>query len=384
MAAGVDIIKVDNSITYDQLRAVTEEANAAGLRVLGHTQNIRKAAEVGMKHMEHMDTMARALLDPEGKIPPRLFAPQSGPVEPPQVAPEAAVDPKQFPPLIDYMVRQGVYVNPTLVLTWIASTPRSREWTSAAAQVVKDPGLGFVPADVKEFWTRPRGRPREGYANVAEFLRKYSEAGGKVLAATDTGFGAVIPGLGLHYEMQMLTDLGIPPTKAIQGATLWAAEVIGQAKDLGSIEPGKLADFTVIEGNPLADIGVTKNVRMVIKDGEAIDTTYDPKWVNPIPQPFSSFFSAPPQITKLSPRVARQGGQAITLLIEGTKFNTNAVVRFDNADLPTHFVSSTKLTATLDARFLRRNVGSYALYVVNPGPHGNVSTAGYFLVNFKE
>ena len=140
----------------------------------------------------------------------------------------------------------------------------------------------------------------------------------------------------------------------------------------------------MIEGNPLADIGVTKNVRMVIKDGEAIDTTYDPKWVNPIPQPFSSFFSAPPQITKLSPRVARQGGQAITLLIEGTKFNTNAVVRFDNADLPTHFVSSTKLTATLDARFLRRNVGSYALYVVNPGPHGNVSTAGYFLVNFKE
>ncbi len=106
VAAGVDIIKVDNSITYDQLRAVIEEANAAGLRVLGHTQNIRKAAEVGMKHMEHMDTMARALLDPEGKIPPRLFAPQSGPVEPPQVAPEAAVDPKQFPPLIDYMVRQ--------------------------------------------------------------------------------------------------------------------------------------------------------------------------------------------------------------------------------------------------------------------------------------
>ena len=52
--------------------------------------------------------------------------------------------------------------------------------------------------------------------------------------------------------------------------------------------------------------------------------------------------------------------------------------------MPTHFVSSTKLTATLDARFLRRNVGSYALYVVNPGPHGNVSTAGYFLVNFKD
>ena len=84
--------------------------------------------------------------------------------------------------------------------------------------------------------------------------------------------------------MQMLTDIGIPPMKAIQGATLWAAEIIGQAQALGSIEPGKLADFTVIEGNPLADIGATKNVRLVIKGGQVMETAYDPKWVNPVPR----------------------------------------------------------------------------------------------------
>ena len=82
----------------------------------------------------------------------------------------------------------------------------------------------------------------------------------------------------------MLTDLGVPPMKALQGATLWAAEVLGQEKDLGSVESGKLADFTIIEGNPLADIGATKNVRMVIKNGEVIDTAYDPTWVNPVPR----------------------------------------------------------------------------------------------------
>jgi imidazolonepropionase-like amidohydrolase len=273
-AAGVDHIKVDLTITDDQLRAVIEEANAAGLRVLGHTQNIRNAVAMGMKHMEHMDTMARALLEQEGKNP-----------RPAGTTAEAAVDAKLFPPLIDYLVKQGVYVNPTLYLSWARGTERWRDWISAAQELVKDPRLTFVPDDAKAAWVREPGPARAGYANVAEFLRKYSEAGGKVLAATDTGCCTqIVPGLSLHFEMQMLTDMGITPMRAIQGATLWSAEAIGQAKDLGSIEPGKLADFTIVVGDPLRDIGATKNVRMVIKGGDMVDTAYDPKWVNPIPR----------------------------------------------------------------------------------------------------
>src|SRR5262245_34543951 len=195
--AGVDHVKVDLTITDDQLRAVIEEAEAAGLKVLGHTQNIKKAVDMGMKHMEHMDTMARALLEQEGKDP-----------RPQGTTSEAAVDPKLFPPLIDYMVKQRVYVNPTLVLSWAGGTERWSDQVALTALLVKDPSLAFVPADVKATWTRSPGRARAGYANIAEFLKKYSEAGGKVLAATDTGCCTqIIPGLSLHYEMQMLTDI---------------------------------------------------------------------------------------------------------------------------------------------------------------------------------
>ena len=60
-----------------------------------------------------------------------------------------------------------------------------------------------------------------------------------MLAATDTGYcDQIVPGLSLHEKRQALTDVGIPPMKAIQGATLWAAELIGQQKNLGSVEPG--------------------------------------------------------------------------------------------------------------------------------------------------
>jgi imidazolonepropionase-like amidohydrolase len=272
-AAGVDHIKVDLTLTDDQLRAVIEESNAVGLRLLGHTQNIRKAVEMGFKHMEHTDTMARALLA------------QTGQTVPQGTSPEAVVDPKLFPPLIDYLVKQGVYVNPTLVLVWSASTPRAREWVAVHQEVARDPGLAFVPADVKAAWIREPGRPRDGYKNVAEFLRKYSEAGGKILAATDAGCCAqIVAGLSLHEEMQMLVDMGIPPMKAIQGATLWSAEVIGRDADIGSIQPGRLADFTVIDGDPLADIRATRRVRMVIKGGAVMNTAYDPGWSNPIPR----------------------------------------------------------------------------------------------------
>jgi enamidase len=271
---GVDHVKVDLTITDDQLRAVIEEANKAGIRVLGHTQNIRKAVEMGMRHMEHMDTMARALLEQAGQNP-----------RPQGTTSEAAVDPAMFPPLIDYLVKQGVYINATLVLSWSGSSTRWPEWTPAIARIAKDPNLAFVPADAKAAWTGPAPRPRAGYDNVARFLRQYAEAGGKVLAATDTGCCAqIVPGFSLHQEMQIITDMGIPAMKAIQGATLWAAEVIGQQKDLGSIEVGKLADFVVIDGNPLADIRATTNVRMVIKGGEVMTTAYDPTWTNPVPR----------------------------------------------------------------------------------------------------
>lgn len=271
--AGVDHIKVDLTITDDQLRAVIEEASALGLKVLGHTPNIRKAVDMGMKHMEHMDTMARALLEQEGRDP-----------RPAGVTPESAVAPKLFPPLIDYLVRQGVYVNPTLVLQWGAGTERWREQAALAQPLVEDRNLAFVPADAKAAWTS-QPRLRAGYASIAEFLSRFSAAGGKVLAATDTGCcSQIIPGLSLHYEMLMLADMRITPMRVLQGATLWAAEVIGQQKDLGSIEAGKFADFTIIEGNPLADIGATRNVRMVIKGGEVMTTAYDPKFVNPVPR----------------------------------------------------------------------------------------------------
>lgn len=378
VAMGVDMLAVNQNITDDQLSAAIEVANEAGLPLFGHTRNIRRAAELGFKFAEHFFTVADALLDPDAKEPPEAGGPLAGPN---YVPPEGRVNAKQFPPLIDYMVKQGVYFNPTLVNEWRAATPRGQQYAADAVQMIKDPGLAFVPAEVREGWTKAPKRIPTGYDNVKEFIRQYSEAGGKIIVGTDAHINT-IPGLSMHQEMQMLVDAGVTPMKAIQGATLLNAQLIKKDKEIGSIEAGKQADFLVIEGDPLSSITATQNVHAVIKDGAIANRKYDPSWVNLIPQPYSVFEERPdPGVTKVSPAIVRQGGQTVTLQIQGRKFSSSAIVRFDDMDLPTHFVSSTELSATLDAALLQRAPGSYALYVLNPGLHGTVSQTGYLVID---
>jgi imidazolonepropionase-like amidohydrolase len=60
---------------------------------------------------------------------------------------------------------------------------------------------------------------------------------------------------------------GMPPAAAIQAATLNAAELLGLADQIGSLEPGKRADLIAVSGDPLQDVRVLKTVPFVMRDG---------------------------------------------------------------------------------------------------------------------
>jgi imidazolonepropionase-like amidohydrolase len=67
--------------------------------------------------------------------------------------------------------------------------------------------------------------------------------------------------------------------ETLRAATLHGAEIVGLAQDLGSIEPGKLADLVVLDENPLLDIHNTNTVRYVVKNGEIFEgSTLDRIW----------------------------------------------------------------------------------------------------------
>jgi imidazolonepropionase-like amidohydrolase len=71
-------------------------------------------------------------------------------------------------------------------------------------------------------------------------------------------------------EFGALVRGGLSPLGAIQAATVNGAELLGWAKDAGTVETGKFADIVAVSGDPLADIGVMERVMFVMKGGEVV------------------------------------------------------------------------------------------------------------------
>jgi imidazolonepropionase-like amidohydrolase len=99
-------------------------------------------------------------------------------------------------------------------------------------------------------------------------LKMIHDAGGIIALAADRSFGPTA-----LTELQLVVDSGISPFEVIKIATLNAAIFLGKEDELGSIEPGKLADMVLLNADPTKDIGNVKKIAMVIKGGAIIDRT---------------------------------------------------------------------------------------------------------------
>lgn len=101
-------------------------------------------------------------------------------------------------------------------------------------------------------------------------LRALSEAGVRIAMGTDSGVAGRFQGYFEHLEMEMMVEAGMTPMQVLVAATGDAARCTGLDATLGTIEPGKRADFVVLEANPLDDILNTRTIESVWIDGERL------------------------------------------------------------------------------------------------------------------
>lgn len=148
--------------------------------------------------------------------------------------------------------------------------------------------LNFHPRPLIDARSRRRTMAAEddfGHISIATDAKALMDAGGKV----QLGAHGQLQGLAAHWELWMFTQGGMTPLEAIRAATLYGAEYIGLDDDIGSLQPGKLADLVVLDKNPLENIRNSESVLYVMVNGRL----YDAETMNEIgnhPQERGSFY----------------------------------------------------------------------------------------------
>ena len=107
------------------------------------------------------------------------------------------------------------------------------------------------------FWgTEQEVAWRENYRLWMTFVNEYKNRGGRVTAGSDSGFIFQLYGFAYVRELELLREAGFHPLEVIRSATLNGAEALGADLEIGSVQIGKLADFVIVEENPLENLKV--------------------------------------------------------------------------------------------------------------------------------
>lgn len=129
-------------------------------------------------------------------------------------------------------------------------------------------GSLFVTAEQARAKDPKRAPLRCTGATTARLTAQAYRAGVTVSAGTDNGGPPDYPWPAVHNEIFFLThQAGMPPLQAIRAATLNGALAMGRARDLGTIQAGKLADFVVLTEDPIARIENIQSIAMTVKRG---------------------------------------------------------------------------------------------------------------------
>jgi len=175
-------------------------------------------------------------------------------------------------PFFDDVVKLGaaskITYTPTLIVSY--GGPIGRQYYVTHTEVDAEQKLRhFTPHDEMDKWKNTDWNRDDQYVFPlhARQLAKWSVGGGKL----GLGSHGEVQGIGAQWELWMMASGGLKPHAALRAATIDSADAIGFAKDLGSLEAGKLADLLVLNANPLDDLKNTAKIAEVMKNGRLYD-----------------------------------------------------------------------------------------------------------------
>jgi len=243
IAGGADVIKAQGGLNYEDLKAISDTAHQHRVRVHAHLYEetaVLDAFRAGVDILQHVGS---AGVPPYSESTLKLLADSGRPV-----VPTAAHRPFIFPATLDFPERLQ---DPEIKATFPPDM-----WAEVQDSFKNFHTLGYFQATDRETIYADR--------DVEQFIK----AGVVMGMGTDNGTPMNFHADALWREAKVFVDHGLPPIKAISSLTRINARIMGMQNQIGTIEPGKLADIIVVQGNPLFDITASlSNVEVVMKDG---------------------------------------------------------------------------------------------------------------------
>ena len=109
--------------------------------------------------------------------------------------------------------------------------------------------------------------PKEMIGYVRWNLRAVHDAGIPVITGTDTGVTGIIRGIASLMELVFHVEAGLTPRETLRAATYESQRMLGQEREVGTVEVGKIADLVMLDANPLEDIRNVRRINRVIRGG---------------------------------------------------------------------------------------------------------------------
>jgi imidazolonepropionase-like amidohydrolase len=282
---GADFIKVYTKLPRSAYLAIADEAKKVGLPFAGHVPESMSAAEasdLGQASMEHLFGILLACSTDEEKL-------RREEVESMEKLENTAV----WPILGRIQARALDSYNEEKARVLFAKFAKNGSWQDPTFTALRslfntddesrsnDPRLKYMPRSIRSAWNPKTGpfKPsaeesaarKRMYKFASTLVRAMHKAGVPFLAGTDTTNPFVFPGFSLHDELALLVaEGGFTPLQALRAATRDPARFLGREKDLGTVEPGKLADLVMLDADPLADIHNTTKIAAVVANGQLL------------------------------------------------------------------------------------------------------------------
>jgi imidazolonepropionase-like amidohydrolase len=260
-------LKIYSSVKPELVPFMTRYAHEHGLRVSGHIpagMRAESAVHAGYDEIQHVNMlMLNFMPDVTDTRTPARFT------EPAKRGADLDLNSTEVRAFIEKLRAKGIVVDPTAAVFEGMFTARAGSLDPRYAMVADR-----LPPQVRRALLAgglpvPEGmdeRYRASFRKMLDLIAVLHRAGVTIVAGTDG-----MAGFTLHRELELYVQAGIPPAEVLRIATLVPAQVLKRDQDLGTIEPGKLADFILVEGDPTRNISDVRRVVRVVKGGKVFD-----------------------------------------------------------------------------------------------------------------